>query len=59
MLLKSYCTFCSKLLDETQPEDNPFKVAGEDRGLRREVGRLRRENEMLLKASAFLTGRRL
>ncbi|MBM6784583.1 transposase [Enorma massiliensis] len=41
------------------PEDNPFKVAGENRRLRREVERLRRENEMLLEASAFLTGRRL
>ena len=39
------------------PEGDPFKVAGENRRLRREVGRLRRENEMLLKASAFLTGR--
>ena len=39
------------------PEDSPFKVAGENRRLRREVGRLRRENEMPLKASAFLTGR--
>lgn len=39
------------------PEDDPFKVAEENRRLRREVGRLRRENEMLLKASAFLAGR--
>lgn len=42
---------------QASPEDGPFKVAGENRRLRREVGRLRRENEMLLKASAFLTGR--
>lgn len=41
------------------PEDNPFKVAEENRRLRREVERLRRENEVLLKASAFLTGRQL
>ena len=44
---------------QASPEDSPFKVAGENRRLRREVERLRRENEMLLKASAFLTGRRL
>lgn len=42
---------------QASPEDNPFKVAGENRRLRREVERLRRENEMLLEASAFLTGR--
>lgn len=44
---------------QASPEDSPFKVAGENRRLRREVGRLRRENEMLLKASAFLASRRL
>lgn len=42
---------------QASPEDSPFKVAGENRRLRREVGRLRRENEMLLEASAFLAGR--
>lgn len=42
---------------QASPEDDPFKVAGENRGLRREVGRLRLENEMLLEASAFLAGR--
>ena len=41
------------------PEDSPFKVAGENRRLRREVERLRREDEMLSKASAFLAGRQL
>lgn len=44
---------------QASPEDNPFEVAEENRRLRREVERLRRENEMLLEASAFLTGRRL
>ena len=44
---------------QASPEDSPFKVAGENRRLRREVGRLRRESEMLLKASAFFAGRRL
>lgn len=44
---------------QASPEDNPFKVAGENRRLRREVERPRRENEMLLRASAFLAGRRL
>ncbi len=42
---------------QASPEDSPFKVAEENRRLRREVGRLRRENEMLLKASAFFAGR--
>lgn len=42
---------------QASPEDSPFKVAGENRRLRREVGRLRREDEMLLEASAFLAGR--
>lgn len=43
---------------QASPEDSPFKAAEENRGLRREVGRLRRESEMLLEASAFLAGRR-
>ena len=42
---------------QAPPEDSPFEVAGDNRRLRREVGRLRRESEMLLKASAFLAGR--
>ncbi|HJG62344.1 MAG TPA: transposase [Enorma massiliensis] len=44
---------------QASPEDNPFKVAEENRRLRREVERPRRENEMLLRASAFFAGRRL
>ena len=44
---------------QASPEDNPFEVAEENRRPRREVERLRRENEMLLKASAFLAGRQL
>ena len=36
----------------TPPEGNPFKVAEENR-------RLRRENEILLKASAFFASRQL
>ena len=44
---------------QASPEDSPFKVAEENRRPRREVERLRRENEMLLRASAFLAGRRL
>ena len=39
--------------------DNPFQMAEDLRRLRRENGRLKRENEILLKASAFLTGRQL
>lgn len=42
---------------QASPEDNPFKAAEENRRLRREVERLRRENEIPLKASAFLAGR--
>ena len=39
-------------------EDNPFRVAEENRRPRRENERLERENEMPLKASAFFAGRR-
>lgn len=41
------------------PEGNPFRVAEENRRPRREVGRLKRENEVLLKASAFFASRQL
>ena len=44
---------------QAPPEDNPFKVAEENRRPRREVERLRREDEVLLKASAFFAGRQL
>lgn len=44
---------------QASPEDNPFKVAEENRRLRREVERLKRENEILLKASAFFASRQL
>lgn len=44
---------------QASPEDSPFKVAEENRRLRREGERLRRESEMLLEASAFLAGRQL
>ncbi|WP_066834506.1 transposase [Collinsella ihumii] len=44
---------------QAPPEDDPFKAAEENRRLRREVERPRRENEVLLKASAFFAGRRL
>ena len=43
----------------SDPSVNPFQVAEENRRLRREVERPRRENEMLLRASAFFAGRRL
>lgn len=39
--------------------DNPFQVAEDLRRLGRENERPKRENEMILKASAFLTGRQL
>lgn len=40
-------------------EDNPFRVAEENRRLKRENERLGRENEILLKASAFFASRQL
>lgn len=43
----------------SDPSANPFQVAEENRRLKRENGRLGRESEMLLKASAFFTGRQL
>ena len=39
--------------------DNPFQMAEDLRGPRRENERLKRENEMLLKASALFAGRQL
>ena len=41
------------------PDRNPFQMAEEPRGPRRENDRLRTENEMLLKAGAFFAGRQL
>lgn len=41
---------------QAPPEDNPFQMA---EGLRRENERLKRENEILLKASAFFASRQL
>lgn len=42
---------------QAPPEDNPFQMAGDLRGPRRGSERLKRENEMLLKASALFAGR--
>lgn len=41
------------------PDRNPFQMAEEPRGPRREDDRLGTEGEMLSKAGAFLAGRRL
>lgn len=41
------------------PDRNPFQMAEELRRLRHENDRLRAENEILLKASAFLASRQL
>ena len=41
------------------PEDDPFKVAEGNRRLRREVERLGRGSEVLLKASALFAGGQL
>ena len=39
------------------PETNPFQMQAENRRLKRELARLRGENEILLKASAFFASR--
>ncbi|WP_297631257.1 transposase [uncultured Slackia sp.] len=45
---------------ESDPESqNPFQTAGDLRKLRRENERLKRENEILLKASAFFASKTL
>ena len=44
---------------QASASDNPFQLAEENRRLKREVERLRRENEILLKASAFFASRQL
>lgn len=41
------------------PDQNPFQMAEELRRLRRENDRLRTENEILIKASAFFASRQL
>lgn len=41
------------------PDANPFQMAEDLRRLRRENERLKRENGILLKASAFFAGRQL
>lgn len=41
------------------PEQNPFQMAEELRRLKRENQRLRTENEILLKASAFFASKQL
>ena len=41
------------------PDRNPFQMAGELRGPRRENDRLRTGNEILLKAGAFFASRQL
>ena len=42
---------------DAPPGENPFQVAEEDRRLKCENERPKRENEILLKASAFFAGR--
>lgn len=41
------------------PDGSPFQMAEDPRGLKQESERLKRENEILLKASAFFASRRL
>ena len=43
----------------SDPSASPLQVAEENRGLKGENERLGREDEMLLKAGAFLAGRQL
>lgn len=45
--------------EDAGESDNPFQLAEDNRRLRREVERLRRDNEILLKASAFFASRNL
>ena len=45
--------------DGADDTDNPFRMADDLRKLRRENERIRRENEILLKASAFFASRQL
>lgn len=44
---------------QAPPEDNPFQMAEDLRRLRRGNERLKRETEMLLKASVLFAGRQL
>lgn len=41
------------------PEMNPFQLQEENRRLRRELARLKEENEILLKTSAFFVSKQL
>ena len=51
-----------KLASGDRPQDaeaNPFQLQEENRRLKRELARLREENEILLKASAFFASKQL
>jgi transposase len=51
-----------KLASNDRPDDpemNPFQIQEENRRLKRELARLREENEILLKASAFFASKQL
>lgn len=51
-----------RLANNEQPDDhemNPFQIQEENRRLKRELERLKTENEILLKASAFFASRQL
>ena len=45
--------------DESNAEQNPFQMAEEIKKLRKENERLKRDNEILLKASAFFASKQL
>jgi transposase len=49
----------AKPSDDAEETDNPFQMAERLRKLQRENERLKRENEILLKASAFFASRQL
>ena len=49
----------AKPSDDAEKTDNPFQMAERLRKLQRENERLKRENEILLKASAFFASRQL
>ena len=51
-----------KLARNAQPDDpemNPFQIQEENRRLKRELARVKEENEILLKASAFFASKQL
>ena len=55
----SLSDWVKKAAADAAPDGNPFQMAEDLRRQKRENERLRRENEILLKASAFFASRQL